>query len=283
MRGSQLFGKHCATCHKLGAVGNVVGPDLASVGDKSPEGLLVAILDPNRVVEARYVSYTAIKKNGQQLNGILASESGNSVTLVGPDGKQEVVLRSDLDELLSTGKSLMPDGLEKEIKHQDMADLVAFVRSTVPLPKPKKFAGNKPETVRAGEDGSLVLSATNGEIYGTTLVLEPKYKNLGFWTNDDDHVIWTVDVPKTGRYEVWLDWACADGSAGKPFVLKAGANELTEKVASTGSWDKYQQAKVGAIVLTAGSQRITLRAGRKLSGSALIDLKSIKLVPATGK
>src|SRR5262249_7575918 len=49
-RGRQLFSKTCATCHQLGDLGQQVGPDLASVGDKSPEGLLIAMLDPNRAV-----------------------------------------------------------------------------------------------------------------------------------------------------------------------------------------------------------------------------------------
>jgi putative membrane-bound dehydrogenase-like protein len=279
MRGSQVFAKHCATCHKLGNMGHEVGPDLASVGDKSPQGLLISILDPNRVVEAKYVNYTALTKNGQSFTGVLASETGNSVTLLMPEGKQQVILRNDLDELVSTGKSPMPEGLEKEIPHQDMADLIAFVRGAVPLAKPKTFAGNKPETVKPDKDGVLLLSAANGEIYGSSLVLEKKYGNLGFWTSDDDHVVWSLDVPRAGKYAVWLDWACADSSAGKPFLVSGGASDVTGKVEGTGDWDHYKQAKVGEIVLTAGAQRLTFKPGRKLSSSAFIDLKSVKLVP----
>jgi len=58
-RGQKAFAKTCSVCHKLGGVGNDVGPDLASLNDKSTDYLLVAILDPNRAVEARYVSYVA--------------------------------------------------------------------------------------------------------------------------------------------------------------------------------------------------------------------------------
>ena len=58
-RGAKLFAKACATCHQFGGVGAQVGPDLASVGDKTPQGLLTAILDPNRAVEARYINYQA--------------------------------------------------------------------------------------------------------------------------------------------------------------------------------------------------------------------------------
>jgi putative membrane-bound dehydrogenase-like protein len=128
-RGRSVFQKNCATCHRLGDVGQQVGPDLASVGDKSLEGLLVAILDPNRAVEARYVNYFAATKNGLTFNGILASETGTAITLIGADGKPKVILRTDLDEFYSTGKSVMPEGLEKDLEPQNLADVIAFVRS----------------------------------------------------------------------------------------------------------------------------------------------------------
>jgi putative membrane-bound dehydrogenase-like protein len=276
--GAPLFAKHCAACHQLGGVGNAVGPDLASLGDKSPQALLIAILDPNRVVETRYVGYTATTKGGRVLTGVLADETGNSITLVGPDGKKEMILRSDLEELTSTGKSAMPEGLEKEIRPQDMANLIAHVRSVGAQPKRRTFAGNKPELIRPGKDGSLLLAAASSEIYGSTVVLEKQYGNLGYWSSTDDRAVWSVEVARAGRYAVWLDWACDDASAGKAFLLESGPNQLTGKVASTGSWDTYRQAKVGALVLPAGRQRVTFRSAGRIF-NPLIDLRSIKLVP----
>ena len=136
-RGLQIFTKTCATCHQLGGVGHQVGPDLASVGDKSPEGLLTAVLDPNRSVEARYINYMAVTKNGLTMTGVLANETGNSITLVGPDGKQQVILRTDLEELVSSNKSAMPEGLEKDLQPQDLADLIAFIRLAGPAANDK--------------------------------------------------------------------------------------------------------------------------------------------------
>src|SRR5439155_15989602 len=72
--GQQVFTKTCATCHRYRDVGLQVGPDLASVGDKSPLSLLTAVLDPNQAVEARYVSYLATTKNGLTCTGIPASD-----------------------------------------------------------------------------------------------------------------------------------------------------------------------------------------------------------------
>src|SRR5205807_2199150 len=108
-RGQKVFAKTCSVCHKLGGVGNDVGPDLAS--------------------------------------------------------------------LSSTGKSAMPDGLEKDLSPQDLADVMAHLRGAAPAAKPKAFEGNKPELVKPAADGSLKLTAANAAIYGPSLVLEKQFGN----------------------------------------------------------------------------------------------------------
>ncbi|HZU34430.1 MAG TPA: c-type cytochrome, partial [Gemmataceae bacterium] len=278
-RGLQVFTKNCSTCHRLGKVGNDVGPNLGTVSDKSSDYLLTNILDPNRSVEPRYISYLAELKDGRLLTGVLTSETGPSVTLVSQDGKQHPILRSDLESLTSTGKSLMPEGLEKDVKPQEMADLIAFVRSSGPSLKPKAFAGNKPELVRAAPDGSLVLRSTNCEIYGSSLVLEKQYGNLGYWSSADDQAVWTVDVARPGEYEVWFEYACPAGLDVNRYVLQAGDQRMVRKVIGKGTWDDYQVRKVGRIRLAAGNGQITLKSVGPPRG-ALFDVKSIRLVPA---
>jgi putative membrane-bound dehydrogenase-like protein len=126
-RGLAVFEKRCATCHRWGDLGHDVGPDLATLTDRLPGTMLVAIFDPNRAVEARYLSYTAVTQQGLSHTGILAQESDSSVTLVKPDGKRESLLRSELVELSSSGKSLMPEGLENELSPQDVADVLTML------------------------------------------------------------------------------------------------------------------------------------------------------------
>ncbi|HEY7327443.1 MAG TPA: PVC-type heme-binding CxxCH protein [Gemmataceae bacterium] len=277
-RGAEVFRKSCAACHKLGDIGNAVGPDLATLGDKSTPAVLIAVLDPNRAVEARYVGYTATTKGGLTFTGVLAAETGNSITLVSTDGKQNVILRSDLEELTSTGKSAMPEGLEKDIKPQDLADLIAHIHSQGPQPQRKTFEGNQPALVRTSDDGSMLLTSANCEIYGPTVIFEKQYGNLGYWTSPNDRAVWTVEVAKPGRYSVWLDWACHPDTAGKKFLLQAGVNQMTGIVKSTGSWENYRQGKVGEIVLAEGRQQVTLRSATKIY-HPMIDLKSVKFVP----
>jgi putative membrane-bound dehydrogenase-like protein len=135
-RGKMLFAKNCAACHALEGVGHAVGPDLAAMNNKSPAYLLEEILDPNRNVDSRYVEYVAATKAGLTFNGILAAESAASITLRGQDGKEQILLRTELEELSSTGRSLMPEGLEKELSKRDLADLIAYL-STKPSSEPR--------------------------------------------------------------------------------------------------------------------------------------------------
>jgi len=274
-QGAKLFEKHCAACHQLAGIGQPVGPDLASVGDKSPQGLLVAILDPNKAVEARYVNYIATTKAGVTVSGLLQSETSTTITLVAADGKKHELLRKELDELTSTGKSVMPEGFEKEIPPAAMADLIAFLRGN--LAKPKSFAGNQPEIVKTGGDGSLKLLASNASIFGKTLVFEEKYKNLGYWASPDDQAIWSIDVAKEGRFDIWIDYACE--TAGNSFTLQTGDARLTHKVNGTASWELYRRAKIGTLRLATGRHDVVMRPEGVIRG-ALIDLKEIDLIPA---
>ena len=260
--GSQLFAKRCAQCHKLGNVGHVVGPDLASLTDKSPEAMLTAILDPNRAVETKFLTFAAVTKSGVTHTGILASETASSLTLRAAEAKETTLLRNELDELQSSTKSLMPEGLEKEVSPADAAALIAYIRNNVPLPARKSFPGNEPAVVKANADGSITLTPFTAEIYGPTIVIEEKHKNLGWWSSADDTVSWTINVPRAGRYAVSWTWACEASAAGNTLVIEAAGKSLRHKVPATSSWDDYQTGDLGELELPAGEIRLTIKIGR---------------------
>ena len=127
-RGRAIFAKTCATCHQLDGVGREVGPNLISVKAHPPEKLLTSILDPSREVEPRYLAYNCELTAGDELYGIIASETGNGLVFKLPDGTTRNILRSDIKSLRSTKLSLMPDGLEAALTHQDLADLLRYLR-----------------------------------------------------------------------------------------------------------------------------------------------------------
>ena len=177
IRGGTVFKKKCSSCHQLKGIGKQLGADLAALKDKSPRSLLTAILDPNRAVEAKFLGYIAVTNSGSIHAGMLLGESSNSVRLIGSDGKQTTILRRDLETLASTRLSFMPEGLEKDLQPQDLADVMAFVTSAG-TPR-KKFPGNQPRLITRQKNGELRLAATGCEIYGKSLVFEAKYKKEG--------------------------------------------------------------------------------------------------------
>ena len=276
--GSQIFKKMCSQCHKLGDVGHAVGPDLMSLTDKSPDALIAAVLDPNRAVETKFLTFTAVTRAGVTHTGIMASETAASITLRAAEGKEVTLLRQEIDELQSNAKSLMPEGLERDLKPSDAAALVSYIRLNVPLPAMKSFAGNKPRVVAADAQGTFLLTPFEAEIYGSTIVIEEHYKNLGWWSSADDLAVWTINVSRPGRYQVSWNYACEPSAAGNRLIVEAAGKSLTHRVQKTKSWDDYQQQSLGELELPAGEVRITLKpAARPLP--ALSDVKTVMISP----
>ncbi len=127
-RGAAIFRKTCINCHKLKDEGHEVGPRLASITNKTKKALFASILDPNAAIDAKYFSYTVVTKDGRIFSGKLETETGSSITLLAAEGKQKTILRRDIEELQASNKSVMPEGIERELKPQDLADLIQFVQ-----------------------------------------------------------------------------------------------------------------------------------------------------------
>jgi len=131
-RGVTVAQRECLSCHKLGDGGHDVGPNLLSVRHRTPDELLLHILDPNREVAPNFVEYVVTQTDGRSTTGIVVAETATSITLRRAEGRQETILRDDIDEMASSGRSLMPEGLEQRVSREEMADLVALLLSRKP-------------------------------------------------------------------------------------------------------------------------------------------------------
>jgi putative heme-binding domain-containing protein len=129
LRGREVFAKNCATCHKIGDLGVSVGPDISDSRERTPAQYLTDILQPNRAVDSNFFSYTAVTAEGLAITGILTSETATTVSLKEASNKSTTLRREDIEQLTSNGVSLMPEGLEKEIPPQSMADLIGFIKN----------------------------------------------------------------------------------------------------------------------------------------------------------
>ncbi|MFC5456662.1 neutral/alkaline non-lysosomal ceramidase N-terminal domain-containing protein [Prosthecobacter fluviatilis] len=128
-RGKTTFAQVCISCHKLDGVGIELGPDLRSVVQHDAEKLLNSILDPSAIIEPGFMAYHCTLKNGEQLYGVIATETSASLTLKMAGNMTKSVLRSDIEKLQSTGASLMPEGLEAALTQQSLADLIAYLQT----------------------------------------------------------------------------------------------------------------------------------------------------------
>ena len=135
--GKAMYEKHCAACHKHGELGVNIGPNLTGMAVHPKHELLMNILDPSRSVEGNFRTYSVRTTDGVVLTGMLAGESKTSIEIINAQGKKEVVLRDDIDELVASKKSLMPEGFEGQMNRIEMRDLLEFLASKgkfVPLP-----------------------------------------------------------------------------------------------------------------------------------------------------
>ncbi|WZP00995.1 ThuA domain-containing protein [Isosphaeraceae bacterium EP7] len=126
-KGKDVFKQHCAKCHTHAGEGGKVGPDLTGMAVHPKEELLIHILDPSRSVEGNFIQYSVATKDGRVLNGLLAGESKAAVELIDAEGKNAVVLRADIDALAASKKSIMPEGFEKQVTPEALADLLEFL------------------------------------------------------------------------------------------------------------------------------------------------------------
>ena len=136
-RGRAVYLKTCATCHRAEGSGAAVGPDLATVSGRNPEDLLTHILDPNREVAANFANYLIVTTDGRTYSGLIAEESAGAVTLKRAEGSTDTIPRARIEEITSTGLSIMPEGMERELTHQATADLITYIRglaASIPAP-----------------------------------------------------------------------------------------------------------------------------------------------------
>lgn len=274
--GERVFRKRCASCHKLEDEGHVVGPDLRALTRRDPHWLLAAILDPNREVDARYLSWVAVTDDGESISGLLVEETDEAIILREPGGKQRRLLRKELENFRSTQLSLMPEGLEKDMTPADLRNVIAFVADKTP--PPKEFPGNRPRLLRPDAQSIVSLSAAAAEIRGRDIRFERPFGNVGWWHDRGDSVSWKFELAASGEFDVYLNLSCNASAAGNQFQIVGLGQPLQGAVASTGGWDRYRQRKIATVKLPAGPRQVVVRSLGAIN-EALFDLKEIRLVP----
>ncbi|MHC4877371.1 MAG: PVC-type heme-binding CxxCH protein [Planctomycetota bacterium] len=130
--GLAMFKKHCMKCHKHGEIGEKIGPNLTGMAVHPKAELLIHMMDPSRSVEGNFRLYTVILADGRILNGMLASETRTSIELIDAEAKRHSIQREDVEELVASSKSLMPEGFEKQMSKDELTNLLEFLTDKGP-------------------------------------------------------------------------------------------------------------------------------------------------------
>jgi putative membrane-bound dehydrogenase-like protein len=118
----------CLKCHRLGAQGERIGPDLTGAGGRfSRVYLIESILEPSRTIAPSYQTVLVVLKNGRQLMGVKVAEGDKTLILADREGKTHELAKADVEEQRPQSQSTMPDGLEKRLTEQEFIDLIAFL------------------------------------------------------------------------------------------------------------------------------------------------------------
>ncbi len=128
-RGRTVFRRECSKCHRLEDYGVELGLPLDTIQNRGPETILLSVLDPNRDVLPQYLNYVVVTDDGLSVTGMIESETATSITLKRAEGESDTVLRTNIDELVNTGMSIMPEGNEKLVTKQELADVIAYLMS----------------------------------------------------------------------------------------------------------------------------------------------------------
>ncbi len=126
-RGRFAFRKHCAGCHQVEGHGHPIGPNLAAIKTRGRETILVNVLDPNREVNPQYLNYVVLTEDGRTVTGMIVSENANSVSLQRAESATDMVPRAEIEQMKSTGLSIMPEGMEEAIDQQSLADIIEYL------------------------------------------------------------------------------------------------------------------------------------------------------------
>ncbi len=130
VEGKAVFQKNCAICHQIrGAMGVPLGPDLGTIHNWSTDAIMSNILAPNQSISSGFDLWSVELKTGETIQGIIATETPVAITLRNAGSVEKTISRSDIKSLKALNMSAMTNGLDKQINQQEMADLLAFLKS----------------------------------------------------------------------------------------------------------------------------------------------------------
>lgn len=129
LKGRVVFERVCAKCHKLNGLGHEVGPDLATIRNRTPQVILPDIIMPSRSIAQNYESYVVETKSNGIIVGVMGSQTPTTITIRREGAAEDVIRREDIAAMRITDLSAMPADVDKLVTVDEMADLLEFLKT----------------------------------------------------------------------------------------------------------------------------------------------------------
>jgi putative heme-binding domain-containing protein len=118
----------CVKCHRVGDVGEKIGPELTGLGSRFSKIYIVeSILEPSRTIAPSFETIAVLLKNGKSVSGVKVAETDTTLTLADNQAQKHVIAKADIEDQQKQPVSTMPDGTEKRLTEDEFVDLVSFL------------------------------------------------------------------------------------------------------------------------------------------------------------
>jgi putative membrane-bound dehydrogenase-like protein len=119
----------CYRCHRVEGRGQVVGPDLSTIGRTERRSILESILQPSNNIAPSYQAWVLETHDGKTYTGMLVNTSLDEYTYLDAKGKLFKLNTRQIAQTTPSPVSIMPDGLVDLLTDQELRDLLAYLTS----------------------------------------------------------------------------------------------------------------------------------------------------------
>jgi len=120
----------CAVCHRVGDQGAEVSLNLTKIGAiRSERDLLESILFPSATFARGFEPFTVTTKEGEIHTGLISRETAEAIHLRNGNNQETKVMRDAIDKIEAGKVSIMPANYGDLLSKQELADLIAYLRS----------------------------------------------------------------------------------------------------------------------------------------------------------
>jgi putative heme-binding domain-containing protein len=127
--GARVFTERCAACHQLAGQGKVIGPQLDGAITRTIERLCEDILWPNRNVDEAFRLTNILIDGGETVSGLVIDRQTDTLEVVDQTGKSQRIPRDEIESEKISKLSLMPGNFEELITDNELASLLAYLKS----------------------------------------------------------------------------------------------------------------------------------------------------------